>query len=90
MSLQEQKITSEQIANKGIVSAPDKLTGTAAENKALFDRLVREIVAVQFNALIDELTNNGAESIGAMSLTGKTTVQAMIDAGVFSDGVLIR
>ena len=87
MALTDLKITSEKIQSNGLVAAPDVLTGTAAENKALFDKLVREIVAVQFNALVDELTNNGAASIGAMSLQGQTTVQAMIDAGVFSEDV---
>lgn len=49
------KITPEQIAEKGVVAAPDTLTGTAQENKGVFDRLVREIVAPAVNAALDEL-----------------------------------
>ena len=39
--MDELKITDEQISTKGVVAAPDKLTGTAQENKMLFDRLIR-------------------------------------------------
>lgn len=34
MSFNDKKITSEDIASQGVKSKPDKLTGTAAENKA--------------------------------------------------------
>ena len=53
--LTDHKITAEAVAQKGIAAAPDKLSGTAAENKALFDRLVRELVAEKINDLIDEI-----------------------------------
>lgn len=66
MALSGKKITAAQLAAKGVVSAPDKLTGTAAENKAVFDRLVKELVAQSVNGLIDELTSlSGAGNIGA-------------------------
>ena len=51
MSLE--KITVAQMNEKGVCAAPDKLTGTAAQNKALFDRMVREIVAPAHNACVD-------------------------------------
>lgn len=51
MSLE--KITVAQMDEKGVCAAPDKLTGTAAQNKALFDRMVREIVAPAHNACVD-------------------------------------
>lgn len=57
MALNEHKISTEEISEKGVVSAPDKLRGTASENKALFDRLVRELVAEKINGLIDELVD---------------------------------
>ena len=40
MSIQEQKITEAAIAANGVQSQPDKLTGTAAQNKKVFDALV--------------------------------------------------
>lgn len=46
-------ITAEQIAQYGVVAAPDKLTGKPKDNKAVFDRLVRELVAVVVNEVID-------------------------------------
>ena len=49
-----QHITPEQIAQYGVVAAPDRLTGRAEENKMIFDRLVRELVAVVVNAIIDK------------------------------------
>jgi hypothetical protein len=60
------KITDAQMNTYGVVSAPDRLSGTAAENKAIFDRLIRSVVAIYFNALVDALTaTTGAGEIGA-------------------------
>lgn len=53
MSIRDQKITDAQIREKGVIASPDTLTGTADENKSVFDRLVREIVAPQFNVIVD-------------------------------------
>ena len=44
MSIQEQKITEAAIAANGVQSRPDKLTGTAAQNKKVFDNLVTAVV----------------------------------------------
>lgn len=57
------KITDAEISAKGVVAAPDVLNGTAAENKATFDRLVRELVAVCFNDLVDQLEALGVDAI---------------------------
>ena len=51
MSIQEQKITEAAIAANGVQSRPDKLTGTAAQNKKVFDALVTAVVREKFNAL---------------------------------------
>lgn len=56
-------ITAEDIATYGVVAAPDTLKGTPSENKAIFDRLIRELVAVAFNAAVDRL-NEILESEG--------------------------
>jgi hypothetical protein len=82
MALSDKKITENQIIDNGVISAPDKLTGTASENKAVFDKLIRAAVAPQYNALIDELmSHSGAGNIGAAvaGLTG-TTVQTLLEA----------
>ena len=80
MSLENLKITDEQISQNGVTSAPDKLSGTAAENKAVFDRLVKNIVAKAVNAIITELTSvTGAGSIGASTVEGEnSSVQALL------------
>ena len=67
MSIQEQKITEAAIAANGVQSRPDKLTGTAAQNKKVFDNLVTAVVRNRFNALLDELT--GAAAAGQLGIT---------------------
>ena len=60
------KILDSQIATYGVQSAPDVLSGSAAENKKVFDRLITNVVAVYFNALVDALTApTGAGEVGA-------------------------
>ena len=60
------KITDGQIAQYGVQAAPNQLTGSAEENKKVFDRLIANVVAVYFNALVDALTaTTGAGEIGA-------------------------
>jgi len=53
VSIRDYKITDAQIAEKGVIASPDTLTGTADENKRVFDRLVRECVAPQFNEIVE-------------------------------------
>lgn len=67
MSIQNQKITEAAIAANGVQSQPDKLTGTAAQNKKVFDNLITAVVKERFNALIDELT--GAAAAGQLGIT---------------------
>ena len=58
-----EKITEAQMNANGVVAAPDILNGTAAENKAIFDRMVRNLVAPAYNACVDvvnELTDTAA------------------------------
>ena len=68
MALTDYKITDSQISTKGVVSAPDKLTGTAQENKAVFDKLIREAVKGDINGLIDALV---AAGVGSEVLLGE-------------------
>ena len=75
MSLEH--ITAEQIAQYGVVAAPDKLTGRPAQNKAIFDRLVRELVADVVNDIIDEANNlASAETPRAEAEQGRVAAEA--------------
>ena len=71
MALKDRKITEAGIAQHGVVSAPDRLTGTAAENKKVFDKLVRNVVAEQVNGLVDDLSAKtaGASGISQLGMT---------------------
>ena len=99
MSIQEQKITEAAIAANGVQSRPDKLTGTAAQNKKVFDALVTAVVREKFNALLDELTGTtAAAQFGITTIPGfsagnvqtalEQIVQAMQDVtqGSVTDG----
>ena len=99
MSIQEQKITEAAIAESGVQSRPDKLTGTAAQNKKVFDNLVTAVVREKFNALLDELTGTSAAAqLGITTIPGfsagnvqtalEQIVQAMQDVtqGSVTDG----
>lgn len=55
------KITETELNENGVIAAPDILTGTTQENKAIFDRLIRSIVVVAFNQLVDDLEAAGVE-----------------------------
>lgn len=80
MSFAGQKITDSDISTYGVQSQPNKLTGSALQNKQAFDKLIAEVVKAKFNALIDELTAlTAAEQIGVdvQGLTS-TNVEAAI------------
>ena len=63
MSLKDYKITQNDIETKGVVAAPDVMSGDPQANKRIFDRLIREAVAEKFNDLVDELISSGVEVI---------------------------
>ena len=46
------KITDAEMDAAGVVAAPDVLSGTPAQNKAVFDRMVRQLVAPAYNAAV--------------------------------------
>ena len=55
MSIVDHKITEQQIADYGLNSLPDLLTGTAGENKTAMQKLLVLIGIPAINAAIDEL-----------------------------------
>ena len=82
MGLLDHKIENTDITTFGVVAAPDRLTGTAEENKKIFDRLIRESVKGDFNAIIDLLVAvTAASELGFQSVEGldADTIQKAID-----------
>lgn len=59
------KITPAEMDANGVCSAPDVLTGTPAQNKAMFDKMVRKLVAPAYNAAVDAINeiNNTEKGI---------------------------
>lgn len=58
------RITEEEMNAQGVIAAPDILNGTPAQNKAIFDRMVRSLVAPAVNACVeavDEVNANQEE-----------------------------
>ena len=83
MALSNRKITDGDISTYGVVSAPDRLTGTAAENKAVFDKLIKESVKEAVNGLVDDLlASTAAGELGASAPQGLTgaNVQAVLES----------
>ena len=70
---------------KGVCAAPNVLKGQPAENKALFDRMVRQLVAPAYNAAVDAIgeineTESGiqaAENARADAENGRTSAEAV-------------
>lgn len=82
MGLLDHLITSEDITTFGVVAAPDRMTGTAEENKKVFDRLIRDSVKGDFNAIINLLVAaTAASELGFQGSEGldADTIQEAID-----------
>lgn len=86
---QVQKITDKQLDTHGVVAAPTVLTGTPAENKAVFDRLVRQLIAPTMNEMIDdhnEMVANENDRVSAEAdreeaeAARRETVGALVEA----------
>ena len=54
MSIRDYKITDEQFNEKGMTSLPDTLKGTPYENKRSLEKFTREVVAPNFNAIVED------------------------------------
>ena len=71
MALIDNKITDGDISTYGVVSAPDRLTGTANENKQVFDNLIKQAVKVKMNELMNDLiAETAAGELGAKAPSG--------------------
>ena len=83
MAIIDNKITDSDLSSYGVVSAPDRLTGTANQNKQVFDRLIKQAVKVKINELIDDLlAASAAGQLGASPPSGLSgsTVQAVLQS----------
>lgn len=63
MGLSDFKITDADITSKGVQASPDQLSGTAEDNKKVFDRLTSGPVRGGHNKLIDALVALGVEQL---------------------------
>lgn len=63
MGLSDFKITDADITSKGVQASPDQLSGTAEDNKKVFDRLTSGPVRDGHNKLIDALITLGVEQL---------------------------
>ena len=82
MTFDESKISAEKAAETGVQSQPDALTGSAEENKKVFD-LLPLLIIERLNKLIEALqAANSAEQIGATEFTNVTgdTVQEQLQS----------
>lgn len=91
MSYEQFKVTDEAVSQSGVCAAPDKLTGTAQENKQVFDRLIRDVIKEQMNGLIAQLDADISrldEAGGGISATAAEALS--LDEGATVDEALIR
>ncbi len=76
MAISDSKITDAQMDENGVCAASDILTGTPAENKAVFDQLAR-LIAGSVNASIDELqTVQDNSDAWAVAEAGRVSAEA--------------
>lgn len=83
MPLTDYKVTS--YGGKDMASVPDVLTGTAAQNKALFDNLSKGVIVPNYNNLIDALVSTAGANSGAAQIG--VTVSGVASNSVY--GVLV-
>lgn len=72
-------ITEAEMDAAGVVSAPDILSGTPAQNKAIFDNLVRAVVAAAVNQVIDELNAHEADTTNPHAVTAEQVGLGSVD-----------
>lgn len=89
MSIQEQKITEAAIAANGVQSRPDKLTGTAAQNKKVFDALVTAVVTTEKLAALSVLATHIAQgAVTAQKIAPGAVTAEKIAAGAIITALL--
>ena len=82
MSIKDLKITDQNVQNTYVQSQPDRLTGTAQQNKAVFDAFP-QLIRQRFNALLEALTGTSAAGeipVGPIEGVTAETVQQALEA----------
>ena len=82
MSIKDLTITDQNVQNTYVQSQPDRLTGTAQQNKAVFDALPQLIIQ-RFNLLLEALAGTGAAGeipIGPIEGVTAENVQQALEA----------
>ena len=79
------KITEAEMDKVGVCAAPDVLSGKPKENKALFDRMIRQLIAPAYNAAVDavnamEDTEQGVAAAEEQRQTNETERQSAEEA----------
>lgn len=65
------KISDAEMDAAGVCAAPDVLSGTPAENKQVFDRMVRQLVAPAYNAAVDAVNEINDTEAGIKTAESK-------------------
>lgn len=93
MGLSDFKITDADITSKGVQASPDQLSGTAEDNKKVFDRLTSGPVRDGHNKLIDalialgveQLIQYGSEGIKYIRLNADEHIEASSDGATWTE-----
>lgn len=93
MGLSDFKITDADITSKGVQASPDQLSGTAEDNKKVFDRLTSGPVRDGHNKLIDalialgveQLIQYGSEDIKYIRLNADEHIEASSDGATWTE-----
>lgn len=93
MGLSDFKITDADITSKGVQASPDQLSGTAEDNKKVFDRLTSGPVKDGHNKLIDalialgveQLIQYGSEDIKYIRLNGDEHIEVSSDGATWTE-----
>ena len=84
-----QKITTEQMDAVGVVSAPDVLNGTTAENKGVFDKMARELIVPEHNKVVEKVNGlkksvqYGSEDVKFLRLNADRVLEVSTDGSVW-------
>lgn len=70
-------ITKEQISKYGVVSAPDRLTGKAIDNKLVFDRLINDLISTAVNGVIDRVNEISSLDFVSFMRRSKMTISGL-------------
>lgn len=82
MSIKDLEITDQNVQSVYVQSQPDRLTGTAQQNKAVFDALP-QLIRQRFNELLETLAGTGAAGeipVGPIEGVTAETVQQALEA----------